>query len=679
MTHPRFRAGMVGAGNICEFHVAAVQALPDVELVGVTDLDAARAEQAARAWGTTAYPSLQALVDAGANVIHVLTPPSAHASVALQAIELGCHVLVEKPLADSADDARRIGAAAREKGVVASVDHSLLYDPQVKLALDRVRAGALGDVVAVDIFQASEYPPYEGGPLPPQYRDAAYPWRDIGVHCMYLIQALLGTIRDVDAEWTSRGGDRNLAYDEWRALVRCERGIGQFHLSWNVRPQQSQIIIQGTRGVTRVDLFAMFQGRRAATPLPKAAERVVNAYKESLRPLAEVPMSVLKFLRKEIQPFQGLRNLVADFYARLAAGGPPPVAIEDAAVTVEWIERVARVAEAEHAERLAGFTLSGRAEFLVTGASGSLGSAVVARLLADGRAVRALVRRVPEHPIEGVEYAIGNLGEPAVVDRAVRGVERVVHAGAAMAGGWPEHYGATVVGTRNVIDACARNGVRQLIHVSSMSVVDMAGAAGGRPVDEETPLEPRPEERGAYTRAKLEAEQAVAAAARDGLPCVILRPGILFGGAIPLMNGSIARRAGGRWVILGDGRLALPLVYIDDVVDAILAAVDRELVAGEVIQLIDPEQPEQRDVLAALHSESEQLRVPRPVVFALGKLSEYPLGALGRPSPLALYRLRSALAPLTYESDRARRLLGWEPNVGVQEGIRRELGRPSGA
>ena len=83
-----------------------------------------------------------------------------------------------------------------------------------------------------------------------------------------------------------------------------------------------------------------------------------------------------------------------------------------------------------------------------------------------------------------------------------------------MKGGWPEHLGATVVGTQNVIDACRRHDVRQLVHISSMSVVDWAGAAGGGPVDETTPLEPRPEERGAYTRAKLEAERLVSAAAQ---------------------------------------------------------------------------------------------------------------------------------------------------------------------
>jgi nucleoside-diphosphate-sugar epimerase len=151
---------------------------------------------------------------------------------------------------------------------------------------------------------------------------------------------------------------------------------------------------------------------------------------------------------------------------------------------------------------------------------------------------------------------------------------------------------------------------------------------------------------------------------------VILRPGILFGGGIPLMSGSVARRAGSRWIVLGDGGLPLPFVHMDDVVDAIVAAVDRGLVSGEIIQLIDPEQPTQNEVLETLHGDDKQLRVPRPVVFALGKFSEYPLGALGRPSPLAVYRLKSALAPLTYESDRARRLLGWQPRIGVRERIR---------
>lgn len=670
MSRAPFRAGMVGAGNICQYHVAAVRELFDVELVGVHDLDAARAEQAAADWHTRAFPSLRALVEAGANVIHVNTPPSSHAAVATEALELGCHVLVEKPLAESADDARRIGKLAKAKGLVASVDHALLYDPQVLRALDAVRAGSIGRVVGVDIFRSSEYPPYEGGPPPPHLREAGYPWRDLGVHCLYVVQELLGPIVDVEADWKSLGGEPNLAYDEWRALVRCERGLGQFQLSWNTKPMQSQMVIHGTAGVLRVDLFAMFLGRRAATRLPKAVERVVNAYAESLRPLVDVPRGAWKFVRGEVRAFQGVRDLVADFYRRLAAGDPPPVSIEDAAVIVEWTEKVARAAEAEHAAELARFAERDEAEFLVTGASGSLGSAVVRRLVSEGRQVRALVRRVPTEPIDGVEYRFGNLGDPEAVERAVAGAERVLHCGAATAGGWLEQYGATVVGTRNVVDACRRHGARQLVHISSMSVLDWAGAAGGK-LTEGTPLEPRPEERGAYTRAKLEAEREVSAAAAEGLPAVVLRPGLIFGGGIGLLGGSVARRAGKRWLILGDGQLPLPLVYIDDVVDAILAAVERELTGGEIVQLVDPERLTQQEVLDLAAPDGKPARVARGLLFALGKLSEYPLGALGRESPVGLYRLRSALARVDFESLYAEELLGWQPHVGVREGIRR--------
>jgi predicted dehydrogenase/nucleoside-diphosphate-sugar epimerase len=663
---------MIGAGNICEFHVAAIKKLmPEVELIGVADLDQARAKANAEKWGTQAYPNLDALVAAGANVIHVLTPPSSHANLARAALERGCHVLVEKPIAEDVEDALAVGRLAKQKGLVATVNHSLLYDPQVKRALDQVRAGALGQIVSVDILRGSEYPPYEGGPLPPWYRDAGYPFRDLGVHCLYLVQELLGPIEDVEASWRSLGGDPNLAFDEWRALVRCKRGLGQFQLSWNVKPMQSQLIIHGTKGVLRVDLFAMFHGKRSSTPLPKAAERLVNAFADSIQPLIDVPIGVWKFVRKEVQAYQGLRDLVADFYHRLATGQPPPVSIEDAAQVVRWVEKVARAADADHAARIAKFTLSEKVPYLVTGASGSLGRAIVKRLAADGKRVRAFVRRVPEHPLQNVEYCFGNLGDPSAVDRAVAGAEIVVHCGAAMKGGWPEHKGGTVVGTQNVIDACRKHRARQLVHISSMSVIDWAGSAGNGPVSEAAALEPRPDERGAYTRAKLEAEQLVVAASRGGLPCVILRPGQIFGGGIPLINGAIARNAGGRWLVLGDGKLELPLVYIDDVVDAVARAIDRKLVAGEIIQIIDPEHLTQEQVLGLAGGAKPVVRVPRPVVFALGKLSEYPLGALGRQSPVAVYRLKSALARLRYESERAHDLLGWVPRVGVREGIRR--------
>jgi nucleoside-diphosphate-sugar epimerase len=205
-----------------------------------------------------------------------------------------------------------------------------------------------------------------------------------------------------------------------------------------------------------------------------------------------------------------------------------------------------------------------------------------------------------------------------------------------------------------------------------MSVVDWAGSEGGE-LSEATADEPRPEDRGHYTRAKLEAERIVrSAAAEGGLPTVILRPGQIFGGKLPLLTPAVARRLGGRWLVLGNGKLQLPLVYLDDVVDAVAAALDGPLAGGEVIQLVDPTRLTQDEVLArALPPGARVSHFPRPILFGLGKVSEILLGLLGRKSPLSAYRLRSALARVGFGPGRAADLLGWNPRVGVEEGIRR--------
>jgi nucleoside-diphosphate-sugar epimerase len=205
-----------------------------------------------------------------------------------------------------------------------------------------------------------------------------------------------------------------------------------------------------------------------------------------------------------------------------------------------------------------------------------------------------------------------------------------------------------------------------------MSVVDWAGAGRDAPVDENTPFEPRAQERGSYTRAKLEAEKLVSAFAKEhGLPTVILRPGQIFGGRIPLLTPAVARKAGRRWLVLGGGDVRLPLVYMDDVVDAILLAADGPLRDGEVIQLVDDYTPTQDELLAEVLGPGAKVsHVPRPILFGLGKFSELPLGLLKRQSPVAKYRLKSALARRTFRSVNAK-LLGWSPRVGAREGIRR--------
>lgn len=676
----RRRVGIVGAGQIAPHHLAALRRIESALVSAVFDVDAGRAHALADPEGLPVASSLETLCDAS-DVVHVLTPPESHVEVALTALAHGCDLYVEKPLATDVADCVRIRDAARAAGRRVCVGHSLLFDPQVRALLAAVRSGAIGRIVSVDVLRSSVYPSFAGGERPPQVRDPGFPFRDLGIHALYLIEALLGPIGGVDASWESLGGDPTLAFDEWRALVRCRDGLANLQLSWNVRPLQSQIIVQGTRGVRRADLFLMFQAQRRATQLPRPLERMVNAFTDSLQPLVEVPRNAARFVASGALAYEGLHELVRTFYESLARGDAPPVGIDESLSPIRWTEQVARAATASHAARLAGVPAPARADVLVTGASGGLGRATVERLLAEGRRVRVLVRRLPAERDPRLEWVRGDLGDAEAVSAAVAGVARVVHLGAAMRGDWLEHQRATVEGSTNVVAACLAHGVGKLVHVSSLSVLDWTAGGDGSVLSEETPLEPRPEERGHYTRAKLAAEQIVTQAVRErGLRAVVLRPGQVFGRELPLVTGAVARKLGDRWVVLGDARLPLPLVYVDDVVDAICLALDGELGAGEVIHVVDPKPLTRLEVLERIEGRRPRtVSVPRSTLLVLGQLSEIALGATGQRSPAPAHRFRAALTHHDFASDRADRLLGWRPRIGVEEGIRRVISATRGA
>lgn len=673
-----FRVGLVGAGYVSEFHIQALRRLPHAQIIGITDLDQSRARAMAERFGLPSpSSSLKDLCAKGADVIHVLTPPASHTVVALEALKLGCHVLVEKPLATSIEDCDRIEAAAKAAGKTVCVNHSLLYDGFVARALKLVRGGAIGEILTLDYLRSSDYPPYRGGPLPPQYRDGGYPFRDLGVHALYLMDAFLGEIRDVQAQFFTKGGDPNLLYDEWRALVRCAGGSGQIQLSWNVHPLQHVIIAQGTRGVLRADLFSMTVTVKKTTPLPKSLERAVNAMSEGLQICTQVPTNVLRFARKKILPYHGLQMLVAEFYRRLAAGEPTPVPTAQARPIVEWTERIALRADSAKQVFLARFTQDAKAKILVTGASGFIGRHLLRRLLQKNEHVRVFVRREP--PPEWMsdprlEIFLGDLGDPQAVERAVAGTEMIYHIGGAMSGGAHDFERGCVAGTRNVVASALRHGVSRLVYISSLSVLHAAMAKRHNRIKEDWPLEPNPEKRGFYSQAKREAERIVTDAVQQkGLHAVILRPGRVVGPDSTLLTQDVARRVGTRLIVLGDGKLKLPLVHVEDVVDAIFLAAESTVFDGSVFHLVDPSEVTQNDVIREyLRNSSEDLKathIPLSAVYAMALGVEVLARVLRRPAPLSVYRVQSAMAPLSFDCAAAKERLGWEPQVGVRRAL----------
>lgn len=144
------RIAVIGTGYWGRNHVRTLVALRQqglIETLVVCDVDAARAHAMAEEFDATPHTDAATLHSAhGIQAVTICTPSPSHAPLALQAIEQGIHVLVEKPLAMTADDAREVTAAAAARGTVLMVGHLFRYHPAVREAAQMVAAGTLGPI-----------------------------------------------------------------------------------------------------------------------------------------------------------------------------------------------------------------------------------------------------------------------------------------------------------------------------------------------------------------------------------------------------------------------------------------------------------------------------------------------------------------------------------------------------
>jgi len=131
------RVGVVGVGAMGSHHTRVFSELEGCDLVGVHDIDAARAAQVARKADVRAFDDLADLLDE-VDAVAVAVPTPEHLSIGLRCIEQGCDTLIEKPLAPSLEEADALIAAAEEKGRILQVGHIERYNPAVAAMTERV-------------------------------------------------------------------------------------------------------------------------------------------------------------------------------------------------------------------------------------------------------------------------------------------------------------------------------------------------------------------------------------------------------------------------------------------------------------------------------------------------------------------------------------------------------------
>jgi nucleoside-diphosphate-sugar epimerase len=320
---------------------------------------------------------------------------------------------------------------------------------------------------------------------------------------------------------------------------------------------------------------------------------------------------------------------------------------------------------------------------LVTGGNGFLGRFVVEALRRRGDSVRVLSRTGSDPETPDVESLPGDLRDADAVSRAAEGVDCIFHAAAYVGPMWGDrlrYMSINVDGTRNVIDACRRHGVRKMVFTSSSSVVfHMADEAG---IDESRPYPGR--YYSPYAETKSMAERLVLAANGPELMTCALRPHFIWGPRDNHLTPSIIGRARrGRLAQVGSGNNLIDITYVENAAHAHVLAVDAlspgSAVCGRAYFISDGEPVRLwqwiNELLLGVSAPPVERRIPYRVAYGMGFVSEilctlFPW--LGEPR-LTRY-LASVMATSQYFNlDRARRDLNYRPIVNRAEAMRRTI------
>jgi 2-alkyl-3-oxoalkanoate reductase len=311
---------------------------------------------------------------------------------------------------------------------------------------------------------------------------------------------------------------------------------------------------------------------------------------------------------------------------------------------------------------------------LVTGASGLLGRATAAALLARGDAVTVLQRRPAGLACREVR---GDVADPAVVARAAAGQDAVVHLAAKVdvTGRWAEYVAANITGTRTVLDACRAAGVGRLVHVSSPSVAHAGAAlvgAGAGPADPDRA-------RGHYSRSKAAAERDALAADSAGLAVLVVRPHLVWGpGDTQLVERIVERARRRRLPVIGSGAALIDTTYVDNAVTALVAAVDAcGPVHGEALVVSNGQPRPVGEVLGRLCRAAgvagPRGSVPFPAAWVAGAVAEGVWAVARRRGtpPLTRFLAGQLATAHWFDQRRTREALGWAPAIGLDDGFAR--------
>jgi predicted dehydrogenase/nucleoside-diphosphate-sugar epimerase len=584
---------IIGCGAVTSSsHLPVLAGHERVRVTALVDPDRERATRLAALYGMPAvFTSLEDVDQTVADAALVATPAFLHTEHSIALMRRGLHVLVEKPMALTLKDAEQMVAVSRQTDRVLTVGLFRRLIPAIRLFRAALDAGEIGELVHVDAEVGSAYTwPLTTMAGMRKEQNGGGCLADMGPHLLDLLVYLANGTPEL-IEYADNGSSGIETEALVKFVLRTPRGLvpARAELS-RTRTLRNTIRVQGQSGTIEWSFGDRYK-------LQVQRDRVlVDTLSATPRPyLLEARW------RDEVEQigYEGFRTQFDDWINAIESGVEPQLSAVSVLPTVKLMEECyeRRVPTEEpwfteslvspaSAKRPVSSTAAPRV--LIAGASGFIGCRLSERLhFGSDWQVRALIRtpgravRLGRMPIE---FAVGDLTSETDLAKALEGCDAVVHSGVGTSWKRSERIETNVKGTKNLVDAAMKAGVKRFVHLSTIALYgdDVTGT-----ITEDTPA--RPKKGWDYAESKYAAEQIVLEAAARGLPAVVLRVAVVYGPHnMTVTVRPLQSLVENRLVLVECADVASNTIYVDNLCAGIQLALEApSTVNGQTFMLSD--------------------------------------------------------------------------------------------
>lgn len=280
------RVGVIGVGTMGQHHVRIYSEMDGVKLVGISDVDKTRVEKLAFQYGTKPFTDYKELLDEGLGAVSIVVPTMLHKQITIDALDANTNVLVEKPIADTIENAGAVIEAAETANRVLMVGHIERFNPAVAKMKEIIDSGLLGKVVSISTRRV--------GPYNPRIRDVGV-ILDIGVHDIDVISYLYDS--RVTEVYSIAGKDIHSHEDHASMILKFKGDCsGVVETNWLTPHKTREMTVVGLDGVAYLDYIEQTVSihdkewiREAKVekdePLKKELEHFIHAVRNDETPL----------------------------------------------------------------------------------------------------------------------------------------------------------------------------------------------------------------------------------------------------------------------------------------------------------------------------------------------------------------------------------------------------------